>query len=131
MTIPNPRIFPNDQNLPMSIVLNRLQTDPSVDVDLVQSSNNGTITNSVVVRSGTLTNLQITNALAPAQTAPETTALTTKTNSRASKSAALVASNLLGTNISAVNSNSQRDALMKAICMALSICDENGVIVNI
>lgn len=131
MTIPSPRTFLNPQNLSTETVVSRLKAlDSAVFLSAFQQSGGGFI-NYVLVWSGTLTDQQIVNSLSSVQTPTETTALTTKQNSSASKSSALVASGLLGTNISAANSNAARDALIKALCMSLSICDENGVIINI
>lgn len=132
MSIPTPRIFPNPNALPFDVVYSRLQAlDRTVRLDLIQSGPIGGIVNQVLVWSTALTDPQITNALSTTQSAAETTTQTTKDLAHASKSTSLVASGLIGTNISAANSNAARDALMKAICMALSICDENGVIINI
>lgn len=72
MTIPTPRIFPNPQDLPVEIIMIRLRLlDASVRLTAFQQGEAAPYTNHILLWSASLTNLQITNALAPALTAPE------------------------------------------------------------
>lgn len=86
MTIPTPRIYTNAQSIPFDTLLNRLRVnDVSVRIEFLQSmSEEGILTNQVIIFSDTLTELQITTALATIQGQDEIDALTRKAVARVS-----------------------------------------------
>lgn len=54
-----------------------------------------------------------------------------KAAKKARKAAAIATINgLAGRNLSSINNTADRDALLKAICYMLGICDENGLILE-
>lgn len=84
MTIPTPRIYTNSQSIPFDTLLNRLRVnDVSVRIDYLQSSNeDGLIINQVIILSDTLTEGQISSALATIQSQAEIDALARKAVAR-------------------------------------------------